>query len=159
MEMPKPTQEHDWLQRLVGEWTYAGECGMPDGSTTTHEGTESVRSLGGLWTIGEMRGTGPDGNPATSFMTIGYDPARQKFVGTFVASMMPNLWLYEGSLDESGHVLTLASDGPSFSGEGTAHYEDIIEFTGDGTRLFRSRVQQPDGSWLEFMKVTYREIG
>lgn len=47
----------------------------------------------------------------TTIMTIGYDPHRQRFVGTFVASMMTHLWMYEGALDDGERVLTLETEG------------------------------------------------
>ena len=86
----KPQKEHEWLQTLVGEWTIEGECIMgPDQPPMKSTGTESVRSLGGLWTIGEGRGEMPDGSgPSSSIMTLGYDPQKGHFVGSFVASMM-----------------------------------------------------------------------
>ena len=31
--------------------------------------------------------------------TLGYDPAKKKYVGTFIASVMTHLWIYSGSLD------------------------------------------------------------
>jgi hypothetical protein len=44
----EPQKEHQWLQRLVGEWTYESECSMEPGKPPEKfEGSESVRSLGG----------------------------------------------------------------------------------------------------------------
>ncbi|TXT39001.1 MAG: ribulose kinase [Planctomycetota bacterium] len=58
----EPQKEHQWLQRLVGEWTFEAECSMgPDQPPMKSTGSEVVRSLGGLWTIGEGQGEMPDG--------------------------------------------------------------------------------------------------
>jgi hypothetical protein len=85
----KPQKEHAWLQRLVGEWRAEMECRMgPDQPSMTSTGSETVRSLGGLWTLGEGEGEAPDGTPVRSLMTLGYDPQKQRFVGIFIASMM-----------------------------------------------------------------------
>src|SRR4051794_26243646 len=112
-------QEHRWLDRLDGEWTSEMECVMGPGQPPmTTRGTESVRSLGGLWTIGE--GEMSEDGTSRSVMTLGYDPRDGRFVGTFVASMMTYLWSYRGSLDESGKVLALEAEGPSFTDEGMA---------------------------------------
>jgi hypothetical protein len=109
--------EHAWLQKLVGEWTAEMECSMgPDQPKVKSTGTETVRSVGGLWTLGEGKGEGPDGAPMASFMTLGYDPKKGKFVGTFIASMMTHLWKYEGTLNAARTVLTLDTEGPDFSG-------------------------------------------
>jgi Protein of unknown function (DUF1579) len=153
----EPQKEHRWLDKLVGDWTSVMECVMgPDQPTTTHRGTESVRSLGGLWTIGEGAGEMPEGCEMTSVMTLGYDPKAGRFVGTFIASVMTHMWTYIGSLDESGRVLSLDADGPSFSGEGMAKYQDRMEFVDDDHRILTSQFLGDDGEWHRFMTVHYR---
>jgi hypothetical protein len=120
-------------------------------------GRETVRSLGGLWTIGEGSGESPDGGNCDSIMTLGFDPQTKRFVGTFIASMMTHLWPYNGTLDATGKVLTLDSEGPSFAGDGTmAKYQDIIEFLSDNHRTLSSQFLGPDGQWVPFMKAHYR---
>jgi hypothetical protein len=157
---PAPQKEHEWLSRLVGDWKSQMECVMgPDQPPTKSEGKESVRSFGGLWTLGEGFGQSPDGQDVHSVMTLGFDPQRGKFVGTFIASCMTNLWLYEGSLDASGKILTLDTEGPSFTGDGTmSKYQDIIEFISDDHRTLSSQVLQPDGSWVRFMTAHYYRV-
>jgi hypothetical protein len=116
-----------------------------------------VRSVGGLWVVAEGSGEMPGGGPATTLITLGYDPQKQRFVGTFVGSMMTHLWIYEGALDPAANVLTLDAEGPSFSGDGTmAAYQDIVEIRSDDHRVLRSRVRGPDGTWNEFMTGHYR---
>ena len=156
----EPLREHQWLQKLVGEWTCEGEAIMEPGKPPTKwKGTESVRSLGGFWTLGEGQGEMPGGGSSTSLMTLGYDPLKKKYVGTFVASMMSHLWLYEGSLDASGKVLTLDTEGPSMGAEGKmAKYQDVIQFENDNHRLLISRMLGDDGKWNEFMRASYRRI-
>jgi hypothetical protein len=154
----KPAKEHEWLQKLVGNWTSEMECVMgPDQPPMKSKGSESVRSIGGLWTMGEGTGEMPDGNKMTSIMTLGYDPARQRFVGTFIASMMTHMWKYEGTLDASGKVLTLDTEGPGMSGDGKmTKYKDIVTFVDDDHRILTSRIQGEDGQWTEFMTAHYR---
>ena len=115
MQTPEPTSEHQWLMQLVGDWNFTCECIMgPDQPPMKSIGTQSTRALGSLWILGEMVGEDPSGQPALSIITLGYDPAKNRFVGTFVASCMTHLWPYEGQLDSTGKVLTLNSSGPSF---------------------------------------------
>ena len=158
MKAAEPQKEHKWLQRLVGEWTLEAEAmtgpGEPPAKTT---GTETVRSLGGLWTVAEGEGEMPGGGTGTSIMTLGYDPQRQRFVGTWVGSMMTHLWVYEGSLDAGERVLTLDCEGPSFSGDGTlSKYRDVIELRSDDHRVLTSHVRGEDGNWQAFMTAHYR---
>jgi hypothetical protein len=153
-----PQQEHHWLERMAGDWTFTTECSMgPDQPPMKSEGTDTTVSLGGLWVVSEWKSPGPDGTPMTSRMTIGYDPARGKYVGSFVASCMTHQWVYEGTLDAGGTVLTLDTEGPSFTDPtAKAKYQDIIELHGDDKRVLRSRFQTDDGNWHDFMRAEYR---
>ena len=153
--------QHTWLDQLIGSWSFESECQMGPGQPPMKTaGTEIVRSLGGLWTIGEgTLGTCQEGEtPGKSIMTLGFDPRTGRFLGTFIASMMTHLWVYDGSLDASGKVLTLDTIGPSFASDGQlAKYQDIIEFVDEGHRILRSNLQLPDGSWTQFMEAHYRK--
>lgn len=151
----EPQDQHRWLERLVGEWHSEMEASMAPGQPPVmHKGTESVRSLGGLWLLCEGR---PSGDTGATLMTLGYDPARGRFVGTFVGSMMTNMWVYDGVLDAAGRVLTLDTEGPSFTAPGkTSKYKDTIELLDDGGRLLKSTFLGDDGQWHHFMTATYR---
>lgn len=157
MEMPVSQSEHKWLQRLIGKWTFDGECSMgPDQPPMKNSGTEVVEALGDLWTIGRMSSAMPGGDISHSIMTLGYDPQQKRFVGTFVASVMTHLWIYNGALDEAGNTLILDCQGPSFTEEGKmSKYQDIIEFIDDNHRVLRSQFAGPNGQWVPFMKSTY----
>jgi Protein of unknown function (DUF1579) len=149
-------KEHLWLSKFVGDWNMEAECLMgPDQPPVKTTGSHTVRMLGNLWMVGEGEGECPDGTMARSIITLGYDPEKKRFVGTFVASMMTHLWPYEGALD--GNVLTLNSEGPSFSGDGsTVKYQDIIEAVNDDHWILRSRMPSEDGKWVQFMTAHYR---
>ena len=113
MKAAEPQKEHEWLHKLVGEWTYESGEG-----SEKFEGSESARSLGGLWVLVEGRGEMPGGAPATTLMTLGYDPQKKRYVGTWIGSMMTHLWVYDGELHAAGRVLTLHAEGPHMADEG-----------------------------------------
>ena len=154
-------KEHQWLQKLVGEWTYEAEADMGPGKAPERaKGVETVRSIGGLWIVAEGQGEMPGGGPATSIMTLGYDPRTRKFTGTWIGSMMTHMWPYDGELDTDGRVLTLDSEGPSMSGDGTmSKYRDVIELEGDDRRTLTASVKGEDGQWRRFMTTSYRRAG
>jgi len=156
MEKVKPTKEHKWLRRIVGEWTYESEAMMgPDAPAWKSSGTQSVRMLGDLWSVGEIQGEMPDGTSSVSIISLGYDPAKEKFVGTFIASMMTHLWPYEGTLN--GNVLTLDSEGPSFKGDGSmSKYQDLVEIMSDDEYTLSSQAPGEDGKWHPFMKMVFK---
>lgn len=155
MEKPQLQPEHQWLARLAGEWSFEHEAAEPGQPPQTFRGTERVRSLDGTWIVGEAEGESPGGG-GRSIMTLGYDPARGRVVGTFISGMMSHLWVYDGAFDPTGRTITLDTEGPSFDeGGGMARYQDVIELVNDDERRLRSRVLR-DGRWQEFMVATYR---
>lgn len=152
---PEPSKEHQWLQQLVGEWTFESIAqGAPDDPPFLTSGTTSFRTLGDVWVVGNMVEQQEHG-PHYNIISLGYDPAKDRFVGTFISSMMPQLWVYEGELDAAANRLVLNSDGPSMDGSGgVAHFQDIVEIPGPNTYIMRSQAEGPDG-WVEFMKMTF----
>ena len=154
----EPQNEHKWLQKLVGEWTYESECSMgSDKPPEKFKGSESVRSLGDLWVLCEGRVEMPGGGMATTLMTLGYDPQKQRYVGTWVGSMMTHLWVYDGYLDPEEKVLMLNAEGPSWAEEGKlAKYKDVIEIQSEDHRVLRSHMLGDDGQWHQFMTAHYR---
>lgn len=154
----EPQKEHEWLQQLVGEWTYESECEMEPGKPPQKfKGSESVRSLGDLWVLCEIKGEMPGGEMATMLMTLGYDPQQQRYVGTWIGSMMTHLWVYVGTLDTSDKILTLYTEGPSCSGDGKlVRYMDVIEIKSSDRQFRSSHLLGEDGEWQTFMTADYR---
>jgi hypothetical protein len=157
----EPQKEHQWLQQLVGEWEYEHDIPAgPKQPAAKLKGVESVRSLGGLWVLGEGRGPMPDGGEAVTMLTLGYDPEKKRFVGTWIGSMMNFLWVYDGELDPTGKVLTLNAEGPDMEGtDQMAQYRDVIEFEGPDCRFLTSHLLGEDGKWQQFMRAEYRRKG
>jgi hypothetical protein len=156
----EPQKEHQWLQRLVGEWTCEGEAMMKPGDPSIKwKATETVRSIGGLWVVGEGKGETPGGGASITMVTLGYDPQKKRYVGSFVGSMMANLWVYDGQLDAQEKVLTLDTEGPAMGGEPkTAKYRDIVEIKSEDHRVLSSVVQGDDGNWHEVMRANYHRV-
>jgi hypothetical protein len=154
----RPEKEHQWLEKLVGEWTSVAEMSMVAGEPPMKfHGTETVRPLGGLWIIGEGEGEMPGGETGRTMLTLGFDPQTKRFVGTWVGSMMTHMWIYNGKLDGAGKVLTLDTEGPSMKGDGKmAKYQDIIEFKNKNQRILSSQVLGPGKKWQRFMTAHYR---
>lgn len=152
----EPQKEHQWLQEMVGEWTFEGSMTMElDKPAESFKGTESVRSLDGIWIVAEGQGD-MAGCPGTTIMTLGYDLQKRRYVGTFIATMMTHLWLYEGSLDAGESALTLETEGPDMTAEGKmAKFRDVIEFESHDHRTLTSYLLGDDGNWREFVKAHY----
>jgi hypothetical protein len=150
-----PVDQHRWLKKFVGEWTTESSCG-PD---QVMRGRESARMLGDLWMSAEATSEMPGGTSATMVLTLGYDVTKKRFVGTWIGSMMSNLWVYDGSLDAGGRVLTLSSEGPSWDDPNKlATYRDVHEFISDNERTLTGMVLGEDGQWTPMMTVKYTRV-
>jgi len=158
-DMPeaKPLEQHEWLQQLVGEWTVTMEASMgPDVEPMRMEGTESVRSIGGLWILGEGSAT-LGGKHVASILTLGYDPRRKAFVGSWIDTVQTHMWSYVGTLDEARKVLTLDTEGPAFDDPTkNAKYRDAIELEDRDHKVLTSSLQDEKGNWTAFMRAEYR---
>lgn len=156
---PPPAPEHGWLHRLVGTWSYEMEGAGPDGVMLRGEGREVVRPLGGFWVIGEAEGSMPGCGLGRWVVTLGWDAQAARFRGSWVGSMMGHMFVYDGALSDDRRVLTLQNEGPSFTGQGTARYRDIVMLESDDLRLLHSEVEGEDGRWTRFVSSRFRRIG
>ncbi len=152
LEFPAPTEAHQWLQRFVGEWTStARSVGGPDESGIEYSSTMKSRAIGGFWVVNEIRGE-VNGAKMVAVQTIGYDAAKKKYVGTWTDSMMGHLWVYEGTVDDSGKKLVLETKGPDFAGSGSdTGYRDSFEFKTDDLVISTAEIQNEAGEWTTFM--------
>lgn len=158
-EMPKPTKEHEWLRQLEGTW--AGEVDMlldpmnpakPPEKPIRSKVTESTTLLGGWWALAVVKSE-MMGQPFEGRGQYGYDVEKKKYVGTWIDSMMPHLWEYEGSLDASGKVLTLEAMGPDCVNPGAmAKFRDVHQIVDKDTRRMSSAVQR-EGKWMPIMRI------
>lgn len=163
MEMgTKPVKEHEWLQKLVGEWKTESEMSMgmgPDAPTATATGTETVRSVGGLWAFGDGKATMPDGSPMEYHSALGYDVSFKEYRGCWFASMSSHLWKQTGTLSADGKKMTLDCVGPNMVEDGkTANYRDVLEIIDNDHRTMTSFGEDEKGGWQQFMKVTYTRV-
>lgn len=154
---PAPQKEHEWLGQLTGEWDAEVEMHMEPGkppATTT--GTQTSRMIGGFWYLEENQGSFM-GQPFTGILSIGFDPSREKYVGTWLDSMSCYPMQYTGILDKSGRRLVLEAEGrcPDNPGE-LRKFRDTIEIQDAGHKSFTSCIQEADESWSTVMVVRYR---
>ena len=154
MKTAEVLKEHGFLEKMVGRWTVTSSD-----MTGQKPWEEDVRSLQGIWFVAEGSGEMTDGKQATTMLTLGYDPSKGKYVGSWIGSMMDYMWTYEGEVEPSGNVLSLYTKGPAFDGSGLADYREQITFLDDITRTFTSSTREPDGSWKQFMEARYTRKG
>ena len=154
-DLPKPVAEHAWLQRFVGEWTSEAECSCgPDTPPMLNKGTETIRQLGGFWIISEIK-SDSESFPFANLMTLGYDPEKKKYIGSWVDTMTSYMWRYEGSVDATGTTLTLETEGPCPMG-GITKFREVMKLETPDHKLFTSSMLGPDGEWHVCVKGSAR---
>lgn len=156
-EMAQPTAEHKALEQFAGEWSCSAVMGEIPGQDEplVCKGTENSRLIGGLWYVANGKAEMP-GMEGESMITVGYDPKKKSYVGTFVCSMQDYMWEYTGKFDDTGKKLILSTTGPSMTDPGkTANYQEVLETVDANHKTFTSSVQGPDGKWVELVKMTY----
>ena len=153
-KMPEPVKEHKWLEQLTGEWESEVEAFIPGGPSMKGKSTETGKMMGGFWLVsngaGEMMGM-----KVSTMLTLGYDPDKKKYVGTWVDSMTSMLWRYEGTVDDSGKKLTLDTEGPCMmKGNQITKFKEVMEIIDKDNKVFTSSMMGDDGKWVPIMKVT-----
>lgn len=156
-QFPGTAPEHELLKRFVGAWTSTSECTIAPGADPMKSSGKMVsRMLGERWVVSEMT-VGEGVAAVEGILTIGYDPAEQKYVGTWTDNMQNRLWVYEGSYDEEKRTLMLDTTGPNITGEGEIiPYQDSYEFVSDDEIVMRSKAKGEDGEWVTFMTSQMR---
>lgn len=153
MEMPQPTPEHAWLHRLVGTWELEIEMLLPGQPPMTTKGTDTSRMVGGFWLVSEGRNLE---FPYECRLTLGYDVRKGEYVGTWVDSMSSHLWQYAGTLDASGQVLTLETEGPFPPVPGTlSKFRETTEFITPDHRVFTS-ARLIGSRWTPQLRINFR---
>jgi hypothetical protein len=132
----------------VGDWTFEGEAvAAADQPAQKQAGSEHGRMVGS-WAVMETAGESP--LVFTGVLTVGYDSAQKRCVGTWISSVSDTVVLYDGGIDVSGKVLTLENTVP----DGT-RYRDSIELV-DGDRKILRSTMEIDGKWITFLTHRYQ---
>lgn len=158
-QMPAPAQpgpEHALLKKDVGTWDATVEMNGPPGTPAmVSKGTETVTiACGGLWQVSEFKAD-MAGMPFEGRGTVGYDPAKKKYVGTWVDSMTAGLSLVEATYDPAKKTMTGWMEGPDGAGKITK-MKEVTEWKDDDTRVFTMFTATPDGKEAPTMKISYK---
>lgn len=115
-EPPKPGPEHEVLKKLEGTW----EATMKFGGMESKGTMIYKMDLGGLWLTsnfeGDFAGMKFQGRGFDS-----YDPAKKKYVGVWVDSMVTAPMHLEGTYDKDKKTMTMSGEGPGPDGKPTKH--------------------------------------
>jgi hypothetical protein len=111
--VPKPTAEHKVLAEDEGTWdaTIKSFENGPESEPVVSKGVEvNTVITGGLWVASTFKGDF-GGMTFEGRGQYGYDPAKKKYVGTWIDSMSTTITVLEGSYDAKNRTMTFTGDG------------------------------------------------
>lgn len=153
-EFPTPSKEHEILQRDVGDWTITGKIMAPEGMQE-FVGEEKVVAIGKFWTVSHYSSNAMGGLKGSS--TIGFDPAKKQFVGTWVDSFMPSVTHMHGKYDEKTKTMTLETKGIGMDGKPMPG-KIVIKYKDQNSHTFTMMNPDPTGAtekMVTTMEMTY----
>jgi hypothetical protein len=154
MQAVKPGAHHKVLERKVGTWdatvTIPGiEWAAPSTAVYT-----AKLDHGGLWLVADYRGTF-NGQPFTGHEVQGFDALKDKFVGTWVDSMMDHIMSFEGAYDEKTQTLAMFTDSFDLDGKPIKERHDT-KFVDADNWVFTMNQLSIDGAYKPTMTITYK---
>jgi hypothetical protein len=110
-----------------------------------------------MWLVSEFKGD-LGGIPFSGHGQVGYDPYKKKYVGTWIDSMNPTIFVMEGEYDAASKTMTMTGtsrdpqSGQEVKTKNVTHYKD------DGTRVFEMHMPTSNGSgeWWKMMEIRYK---
>jgi uncharacterized protein DUF1579 len=154
-EITKPSTEHTGLRRAEGTWDASVEIstGPPGTAPQVSKGVETNRlCCGGLWLVTEFK-SNPGSPPFEGHGITGFEPARKKYISTWVDSDLTTPMTSEGSYDATGNTLTMRG---SMTSKGkTLQWRDVEVWKDDDTRQFTVFMRGPDGKETPSLNINY----
>ncbi|MGC8639504.1 MAG: DUF1579 domain-containing protein, partial [Isosphaeraceae bacterium] len=156
--VPQPTPEHERLAKIVGTWDATVKSWMqgPDQEPTVSKGVETVKLMpGGLWALSEFHGKFGELDFHGAGQS-GYDPAKKKYVGTWVDSMETTLTIMEGDFDPQTKTLTMHSQG---KGPGGTPYEmkttEVYKDHAHRVFMMFMKFGESKNEYVKMMEISY----
>ena len=144
-QMPQPTDQHHRILADVGTWnvkcTYMMDPSQPE---MVCDATETIEPVGGFWTVSRFESDFM-GMPFVGRCTLGYDPRKERFVGSWVDCMSSTMFVMEGGFRADGKTLEMHSEGPHMATGEIVPMRMVTTYRDDGTRAFDMFVGNPGG--------------
>jgi hypothetical protein len=155
---PPPSPEHQILAADVGTWDAAIKSFMdgPGSEPQISKGVETNEIMtGGLWVLSKFEGNfGPMKFEGRG--QFGYDPAKKKYVGTWIDSMSPSISVLEGTYDAKTKTMSYIGDGYDPRSKSKYTQRMVTAMKDDGTRVFTLSMKFEGGDpEVKMMEITY----
>lgn len=130
----QPGEQHEWLERFLGEWETETRLRLPGQELEPDRGTSrGTWLIEGRWLKLEGRGT-LMGQPFETFHILGYDNFKQSFVVAGVSSADTAMLTSEGDIDpRTGSLITYGTLDEYLTGEHDKMVKYAWRFPDDDT--------------------------
>jgi hypothetical protein len=147
---PQPGPEHSHLAAQAGTWdcVVTGADGKKSKAVST-----SRMECGGLWLVSDFKGD-MDGKPFQGRGLDSYDPAKKKYVGVWVDSMVTTPLFFEGTRDAATKTTTSTCECPGPDGKPMKMRAVSKEIDNDHA-TFEMYMTGPDGKEAKMMTIDY----
>jgi Protein of unknown function (DUF1579) len=145
--------EHEIFQKDVGTWDAEVVVRPgPGAPPQTSRGVAVNRLIGGVWLVSDFK----NDSDFEGHGVYGWDPAKKKYVGTWVDSMRTFLAPMEGMWDAATKTMTFVGEGTTADGR-TMRWRETTTVTGPDTQVFRTFIAGAgeNGADLEVVTTTY----
>ena len=126
----------------------------PDADPMVMPMTETNEKFGnGLWIMSNF-----EAGPFQGVGQFGYDPKKEKYVGTWVDNMSPHMSIMEGEYDKEKDQLIMFSKVHDAMTNKEKFTKSVTEFTPEGGRMF-TMYQRDDkeGEWAKAFEIKYEK--
>lgn len=151
----RPGKEHELLKSLTGKWNATFQLTVPGAPPTKSKATEVGEQLSGLWVVSRYDDPDMLGSAFAGVQLLGYDPAKKKYVGTWVDSQTASMTVQEGVYDEASKTLTLLSDGLDPMTGQQATVKSVIHWSDADHRSVSMLAPGADGKDFEIFHIDY----
>jgi len=161
-ESPQPAAaigkrpQHDEVRRKEGEWNVRCTYYMGgEADPIEVDGKERGEMLGELWCNSRFEAD-MLGSPLRGNASLGYDPVKEKYVGTWKDSATPFLYTFEGEFDPEAGILELAGENYDPVRRIRAIYHSRVEFVSDNEHILDLTIDVPSGLPIKVLRYHYK---
>ena len=151
-----PNENHERLKALVGKWNVTTRMWMQPGAPPEEtRGTADIKLFpGGRFVQEDFRGK-IMGKPFSGFALTGYDNTKQKYQMLWVDSMSTCMTVSEGTVDETGKVVTTVAAPIDPITKKPAQMKFVMTLESDKKHTTETYERGKDGKEFRTMEIVY----
>ncbi len=148
----EPTEHHEHLKFDVGKWTGSMTMTVPgsDEPMTMEVKETNTMVQGGLWLISTF-----EAGPFVGRGQFGYDPAKKKYVGTWIDNMSPHLNIMQGNLNKDKSEMVMTFTGVNQQTGKPQEMKNVTTRPSDDERKFVMYAKTGD-KWEKSFEINYK---